>query len=120
MFYRKEKDIRLVVHVDDFTVLGSRVGLDWFREVIQCRMEVKFKGKLGRRRPGAVRILNRIAMVVSGGLEYEVDQRQAKVLIEEIGVDEGSRGVSTPGSHGEGGQYVAGQQKREQVQSSSC
>ncbi len=75
MFYHKENDILVVVHGDDFRVLGSRVGLNLFREVIQRRTEVKFKGRLERRRPGAVRILSRIVAVVSGGLKYEVDQR---------------------------------------------
>ncbi len=67
-FYHKDKDIRVVVHGDDFTVLGSRGGLDWFREVIQRRTEVKFKGRLEMRRQGAVRILNRIATVENGRL----------------------------------------------------
>ncbi len=29
MFYHEEKDIRAVVRGDDFTVLGSRVELEW-------------------------------------------------------------------------------------------
>ena len=51
--------------------------MDWFREVIQHRMEVKSKARLERKRPGAVRILNRIVTVTSGGLDYEADQRRA-------------------------------------------
>ncbi len=35
VFYRKQREVRAVVRGDDFTVLGSRVGLDWLREVIQ-------------------------------------------------------------------------------------
>ncbi len=45
VFYHKEKCTRAVVHGDDFTVLG-------------------FKSRLQRRKPGAVRILNRIVMVL--------------------------------------------------------
>ncbi len=33
MFYHSEKGIRAEVRGDDFTVLGSRVELDWVREV---------------------------------------------------------------------------------------
>ncbi len=44
--YHKEKDVCAVVRGNDFTVLGSRGGLDWFRKVIQRRMEVKFKARL--------------------------------------------------------------------------
>ncbi len=49
-------------------------------------MEVKFKGRLERRRPGAVRILNRIVTVESGGLEHEADQRHAEILMEDVGI----------------------------------
>ncbi len=46
--------------------------------------------------------------MASGGLEYEADQRQAEILIKDMGIDEGSKGVITPGSNGEGGQDVKG------------
>ena len=45
-----------MVHGDDFTVLGKRRDLDWFRGVVQSKMEVKFKQRLERGKPGAVRI----------------------------------------------------------------
>ncbi len=100
----KEKDVRAVVHGDDFAALGSRSGLDWFREVTQRRMEAKFKVRLERTRPGAVRILNRTVTVTSEGLDYEADQRHAEISMKDMGVDEGSKGVSNPGSNSEGGE----------------
>ena len=36
-----------MVHGDDFTLLGSEESLDWFREQIQSRYEVKLRGRLG-------------------------------------------------------------------------
>ena len=63
VFHHKERKVRVVVHGDDFTVLGESKELDWFREAIQKRMEVKFRGRLERGKPGAVRILNRIVSV---------------------------------------------------------
>ncbi len=69
VFYHKDKDVRDVVHGGEFTVLGSRGDLDWFREVTQQRVEVKIKGRLERRRPGAMRILSRIATATSGGMD---------------------------------------------------
>ena len=62
------------------------------------RMEVELKTRLKRRRPGAVRILNRLARVTSGGLDYEADQRHAEILMKDMGIDEGSKEVTTPGS----------------------
>ena len=60
-------------------------------------MEVKFKNRLERGRPGAVRILNRIVTVTDKGLEYEADQRHAEILIKDMGINEGSKGITTPG-----------------------
>jgi hypothetical protein len=102
--YHKEKDARAVVRGDDFKVLGSRSGLDRFREVIQRRMEVKGKARLERRRPGAARILNRIATATSGGVDYEADRRHSEILMKDMGTDEGSKAVTTPGSNGEVGE----------------
>ena len=54
-------------------------------------MEVRFKARLGRRRPGEVRILSRIATVADSGLGYEADQRQAEILMKNMGIDEGAK-----------------------------
>ena len=45
MFHITERDVRVVVHGDDFTVLGSADSLDWFRKCISSRFEVKFRGR---------------------------------------------------------------------------
>ena len=37
VFWHKEKGVRVVVHGDDFTVLGFAGALDWFRQRIQER-----------------------------------------------------------------------------------
>ena len=67
-------------------------------------MEVKFKIRLERGKPGAVRILNRIVTVTEHGLEYEADQRHAEILLRDMGIDECCKGVVTPGvSTTEGG-----------------
>jgi len=61
-FYHPDRQLRLVVHGDDFTVLGHGVNLDWFRTQMCAKFEVKIQGRLG---PGpqddkSIRILNRI------------------------------------------------------------
>ncbi len=50
VFYHEQKKIRIVVYGDDFTVPGGSKELDWLREAIQKRMEVKFKGRLEKSR----------------------------------------------------------------------
>ena len=99
IFWHKDKDIRAVIHGDDFTLLGSEVSLDWFRDKIQEKFEVKFKGRLG---PGngddkAVRVLNRIVTWTNEGIQYEADQRHAEIIVRQLGLNESSNSVVTPG-----------------------
>ena len=46
-------------------------------------------------------MLNRIVTVGEKGLEYEADQRHAEIAMRDVGVHEGSKGLSTPGSASE-------------------
>ena len=39
-------------------------------------------------------------------MDYEADQTHADILMKDLGIDEGSKGVTTPGSNSEGGQEV--------------
>ncbi len=41
--------------------------------------------------------MNRIATVTENGLAYEADQRQAEISMTDMGIDDGSKGVGTPG-----------------------
>jgi hypothetical protein len=78
-------------------VLGSRDGLEWFRNSKHENTKVKFQGRLGRGGEGAVRILNGIVTVTKTCLRYEANQRLAEILIDGMGVGETSKGVTTPG-----------------------
>ena len=49
IFTLASKDLRVVVHGDDFTVLGYAKDLDWFRQEISDRSTVKFRGRIGRK-----------------------------------------------------------------------
>ena len=63
-------------------------------------MEVKLKARLERKRPGAVRILNRISTVTSRRLDYEADQRHAEILMKDVEIDEGPpRGATAKGGN---------------------
>jgi hypothetical protein len=71
-------------------------------------MEVKLENRLRRGKPGSVRILNKIVTVTDQGLEYKAGQRHADILMRDMGIDESSKGVATPGvvSTGEGGEVA--------------
>ena len=47
MFHHGKRNLTLVVHGDDFTILGHSVDLDWFRGKIVKAFEVKFKARPG-------------------------------------------------------------------------
>ncbi len=68
-------------------------------------MGVKLKDSLERKKPGLVRILNRIVTVTDPGLQCEADQRHAEIVMKGMCIDKSSKGVVAPGvvSTGEGG-----------------
>ena len=99
VFYHEDKGIRLVVHGDDFTVLGYEESLDWFRRCINEKFEVKFRGRLGPEDTDdkCIRILNRVVTWTDNGIEYEADQRHSDIIISKLGYGKETNGVVTPG-----------------------
>ncbi len=66
-------------------------------------MEVGHKERLIRGHEGAVRVLNRVVSSTKEGIEYEVDQRHAEIIVRDVGLTENSKGASTPGVNDESG-----------------
>ena len=60
--YHSQRNIRLVVHGEDFTALGKAEQLDWYRKVVMHRVESKVKGLVGPGRTDgkSMRVRNRI------------------------------------------------------------
>ena len=83
VFYHQGRQLRAVIHGDDFTILGYARDLDWFRNEIKARYEIKCKARLGPEvgDDKEVRILNRVVHWDSEGIKYEPDQRHAVVTI---------------------------------------
>jgi hypothetical protein len=99
VFYNSQKNIRTVIHGDDFTMLGNEEDLDWFRNKINERFEVKVRGRLGpsEKDDKSIRILNRVVEWTSSGISYEADQRHAEIIVKQLGLEKESRSLSTPG-----------------------
>ena len=98
MFYHPVRNLRVVVHGDDFTILGMEEDLRRFRCQIQSRYECKLRGMLG---PGdddekSIRILNRVITWNHAGITYEADQRHAEIIVKSMGLREQVRSVTTP------------------------
>lgn len=98
-FYHVQSGVRVVVHGDDFTILGDEKGLNWFQKEIKKRFEVKVRGRIG---PGvkddkSIRLLNRVFEWSKEGIKVEADQRHAELIVQDMGLNLGSKGLTTPG-----------------------
>ena len=83
--WHKERELRCVVHRDDFTILGWEHALDWFWKTISEKFKSKHRGRIGPAQSDnkEMRILNRIVKWSSEGLTYEADQRHVEICLEE-------------------------------------
>lgn len=99
MSYLRERDVRVVIHGDDFTILGSEVELDWFRDRIVEKFEVRSRARLGPEDNDdkAVRLLNRVIEWTPEGIRYESDQRHTELIMRDLGLKGSSNAVVTPG-----------------------
>ena len=96
-FYHKQRDLRTLVHGDDFVTSGQREGCGWFKKQLETRFSIKTR-ILGMREDEVKeeRILNRVIRVTSQGWEMEADQRHVDIMIEQLNLKE-AKGVSSPG-----------------------
>ena len=100
MFWHPKRNLRCVVHGDDFTMLGTHEQLMWFREQIKKRFQVKFRGMLGpsSKDDKDITILNRTVSWDKNGITYKVDPRHVDIVIRELGLQD-SKSVKTPFNH---------------------
>ena len=64
-FFHRGRQIRLVVHGDDFTALGRRTDL-WYEQDLARSFEIKIRGRIGEGiapDQNMMRVLNRIVEV---------------------------------------------------------
>ena len=99
VFYNAERNIRTLLHGDDYASIGSVDALDWMRLELENKFDMKTTIVGHSRAKGVVaegKILNRIIRAVNSGWEYECDQRHVEVLVEELCLA-GAKSLSTPG-----------------------
>ena len=74
-FFHKKLQIRLVIHGDDFTALGTRAALDEYERLLKQKFELKVRGRLSSEADTdkKIRILNRIVSIDDKGVHYEAD-----------------------------------------------
>jgi len=98
IYYHAGRDIRTMVHGDDFVSLGSKTNLEWFHSELSKAWTIVIRGILGPpSMAGCVQeivILNRLLSWTSEGLELEADPRHASLIVQAMGVT-GAK-VTTP------------------------
>ena len=97
-FAHESRDLKVVVHGDDFTVLGRDEDLDYFQRGIQAEFDVKIRGRLGsgKNDDKCMRIFNRTVRWTDARLRVEADPRHVEIQINEMGLGE-ANAVKTPG-----------------------
>ena len=97
-FHHPTKNIKVVVHGDDFVSEACKADLVWFDKALGKHFELKTEvlgPDSGEVRE--VRILNRVLRWEKEGITWEADQRHAELVVEQLGLEK-SKPVSSPGS----------------------
>jgi len=99
VFHHPKWKLVTAVHGDDFTTRGSKQNLDAFEKLLREKYELKSGGRLG---PGKsddkqAMVLNRVVQWTDEGVTMEADPRQVEKVLHELGVDNGSKILATPG-----------------------
>ena len=105
IYYHQKRDLRTVVHGDDFTTAGSYENIKWLHESLGKEWMVVERGILGP--PGTpntiqdIRVLNRVISWKDEGIWWEPDSRHADLVVEILESKMGSDGrqgskVKTP------------------------
>ena len=78
----------MIVHGDDFTVVGPNKSLRWLKVKMEeiYELNAEFIGPKVEGTQTEVRVLNRIIRWTDEGLEYEPDQRHSEFIIEQMGM----------------------------------
>jgi len=96
-YYHPRKNLRTMVHGDDFATAGGEEEVRWLKKKLEERFELKtiiIGSGEGEVREG--RILNRVIRCTEKGWEYEADQRHAEYLVRAMNLQD-AKAVSTAG-----------------------
>ena len=95
VYYNLEKDVIVVVHVDDFLCTGDGKTLEELHVKLSKAFEIKQK-TLSMEDYREVSYLNRILKVNSEGINIIGDPKHSDLLVKEWGIQEYSKEVYTP------------------------
>ena len=92
-FYHPSRDLSLAVHGDDFTFCGLEEDLKWIQDKMANWFEIKVRGLLGPDPEDLkeITILGRIVRWMDDGIHYQADPKHRKIMLESLGMNEGTR-----------------------------
>jgi hypothetical protein len=98
--WHAERDLRCVVHGDDFYFIRNDMNLAWIYGLMREWYEVKMRGILGPDSGDVkrVEILNRWLEWKETGIELKADPKHAQRLIKEVGLSSSSKGSEVFGT----------------------
>ena len=94
VYYHREKDMVVVVHVDDFLCSGDVADLDWLHNSLKQKYDLK-KNYLLKGDEFEVRYLNRVIRWKEEKFELEGDEKHVNMLVKEWGMEQ-CKEVDTP------------------------
>ena len=98
-FFHDEKNIRVVVHGDDFIIEGAECDLRWVEATLRKKYIVKMRAMLGPERTDdkVADILNRVVEWKDEELWYEADPRHVEKMLNDMELGECKESV-VPGT----------------------
>jgi hypothetical protein len=96
-FRHSTRDLRCIVHGDDFVFTGDDRDLDWAQHEMSTRFLIKVIGRLGGDSGDLqeLRVLNRVLRWERDGIYYEADPRHQEILVAQLASS--SKSLSAPG-----------------------
>ena len=95
VYYSREKDVMIIVHVDDFLCVGDGAVLENLHVDLNKSFEVK-KTMLSMEDERETSYLNRRLVVTERGVEIISDTKHSDLLLKEWSLQEFSKDVATP------------------------
>ena len=99
VFYNKSRNLRTLIHGDDFFSSGPREELQWLDRKLKDNFELKtnrISMEPGEERE--MKMLNQIVRMTKDGIEYEADPRHGELVVKMLGLED-ANGVVTPGEN---------------------
>ena len=100
VFHHPGRDVRVLVHGDDYLSSGYAKDLDWLKACLEKQYELQSQRiGVGEGKSSEGKILNRIVRWTSNGFEMEADPRHCELVLKQLEIED-QKSLSSPGTEG--------------------